>query len=227
MSRIIVALKDKTPGEAIDWARTLEGKIWGVKLNDILRNDLSFIQDIKQYCNVMADPKVFEIPEDMEIQVRKLVEAGSDIVTVHLSAFWTPPEDIVDKVVGVTVLTSFDDEKCLRVYGIANVTSKVNNFIIDAAELGYKWVVCSAADLRDISIKYCIQLNDLKVICPSIRMSDVQVVGDDQVRTATPTEAIKLGANFLVIGRPILQADDPVEMVDRINEEIRNAENIT
>jgi orotidine-5'-phosphate decarboxylase len=59
-------------------------------------------------------------------------------------------------------------------------------------------------------------------VTPGIRPHWYQKA-DDQKRVMTPAEAIKLGANLLVIGRPITEADDPVEAVERTNEEIKKA----
>jgi len=220
MNKIMVALKDMPVEEALKWAELFQGKVWGFKLNTMLYRGVDpLINKMKKFGNVMADAKVFEIPDDMENTVRYLVSAGADLVTVHLTADWKPPKDLVDKVVGVTILTSFNDEMAYRVYGYENTSDGVAQTLRRAFDYGYKNVVCSAFDLRVNRIKKIISKAKFNVICPSIRMADVVVKNDDQKRTATPREAVDLGANILVIGRPIMNAEDPVSIINRINAE--------
>jgi orotidine-5'-phosphate decarboxylase len=219
-SRIIVALKVMSPGEALKWAKLLSGKVWGFKLNTMLFQGMELINDLKEFGHVMADAKVFEIPDDMDNSVRFLLNAGADFVTVHMAADWQPPADLADKVAGVTVLTSFDDAKCARVFGHNKSIFQVEDFVSRAIDLRYKKIVCSAADLRNESINTMIKNAKIAAICPSIRMEGSVVKGDDQVRKATPCEAVKLGTRFLVVGRPIFQASDPIAVVDTINYEV-------
>lgn len=224
MKKIIIALKTMSPDEAVDWAKMLSGKVWGFKLNTMLFGDLSLIKRMKSYGNVMADAKVFEIPDDMENSVIHLVNAGADIVTVHCSALWTPPTYIVDKVVGVTVLTSFDNAKSRSVYGTVP-SAKVGWFMQQLVPVGYKYFVCSALDLRSKKVKGMVQAKQILPICPSIRLRDQEIALDDQARKMTPGDAVRCGAHLIVVGRPITQADDPVAVVDQINEEIYAALN--
>ena len=220
MNRIMVALKDMPVEDALKWAELFQGKVWGFKLNTMLYRGVELINKMKKFGNVMADAKVFEIPDDMENTVRYLINAGADLVTVHLTADWKPPKDLIDKVVGVTILTSFDDEMVDRVYGYGSAIEGVEQMIRNAVDYGYKNIVCSAADLGSWTIRNIISESKLNVICPSIRMADVVVKNDDQKRTATPREAVDLGANILVIGRPIMNAEDPIKIINKINAEV-------
>lgn len=221
MNRIIFAMKIMNENEALSIAEKLSGKVWGFKLNSMLFGNLSLIKKLKQFGNVMADAKVYEIPEDMENSVRVLVDAGADIVTVHCSPLWKAPDYLVDKVVGVTILTSFDDEKCSSVYG-RTVNEQIYWMVEQVFNLNYKMIVCSALDLRSLELRKLIRKTGIKPICPSIRLSDQIIHGDDQVRKATPSEAINFGAELIVVGRPILQASDPISVVDKINMEIND-----
>ena len=84
------------------------------------------------------------------------------------------------------------------------------------ARLHCEYLVCSAQDLK------LIHALDIKKICPGIRPR-WYLQDDDQERTATPAEAIKNGADLLVIGRPLLKSDDIVGAVQRTNAEIEAA----
>ena len=221
MSRIIFAMKTMPEDKALDIAKQLSGKVWGFKLNTMLFGNLGLIKKLKEFGNVMADAKVFEIPEDMENSVRLLINAGADIVTVHCAPLWEAPSDLIDKVVGVTVLTSFDDHKTRLIFG-CDIPTEIYIMMSKTAELGYRWHVCSASDLREDRAKSIIKRYGTKPICPSIRLSDQEIIGDDQnqSRKASPSEAMILGAELIVVGRPILRAEDPIAVVDRINYEV-------
>lgn len=223
MARIIVALQNMSDDDIMFYARELRGKIWGVKLNDRLKGDLKIFDDIKAYGHkIMADAKIFEIDNDTENIFRRLIKHGADIVTVHMSADWVVPQDLRENAVGVTVLTNFDDARCKKIYN-AEVSVRIYGFVDAAINYGYKYIVCSAKDLRDKAINHFIKVGNLLPICPSIRLSNAIVSNDDQKRTATPTEAIEWGAELLVIGRPIIKASDPIAVVDEINGEICRA----
>jgi len=119
---------------------------------------------------------------------------------------------------GVTVLTSLDDQS-LRQVGIeGSVEEAVSRLARLAVEAGMDGVVASPREIGLIR-KACGQ--DFVVVTPGVRPATV--AQDDQRRVLTPGDAIKAGADYLVIGRPIQHAPDPVEAVERIVEEIQTA----
>lgn len=223
MNRIIVGFKNLTPNEAIVWAKRFRGKVHGFKLNDMLFNELSLINDLNEYGSVMADPKLFDVPEDMENSFRRISDAGAEIITVHLAAGWRTPPDLLHKVCGVTVLTSFDDIKCNETYN-ASVLFQLKKFVRSAAVMSYPYIVCSAQDLKIYFVQDQIKAYNIKPICPSIRFRDSQIANDYQSdkRKATPSEAIRLGAHYIVVSSPVFKSSDPVGVLDKINEEIDN-----
>jgi len=116
----------------------------------------------------------------------------------------------------VTVLTSLDD-RSLRQVGIeGGVEEVVSRLARLAAEAGMDGVVASPREIGLIR-KACGQ--DFVVVTPGVR--PVAAAKDDQRRIMTPGDAIKAGADYLVIGRPIQHAPDPVQAVERIVEEIQ------
>jgi orotidine-5'-phosphate decarboxylase len=117
---------------------------------------------------------------------------------------------------GVTVLTSLDNES-LRQIGIKDsVEEEVSRLARLAEEAGLDGVVASPQEIEIIR-KTC--GHDFIVVTPGVRPAEA--AKDDQRRVMTPAEAIKAGADYLVIGRPIQHARDPVEAVDRIAGEIQ------
>ena len=79
-------------------------------------------------------------------------------------------------------------------------------------------IVCSP---KEISIIKKIAGNKLKIITPGIRLNNNKIKNDDQKRTLSPREAVKLGADYIVIGRPVLNSKNPKKVIELINEQTR------
>jgi orotidine-5'-phosphate decarboxylase len=125
------------------------------------------------------------------------------------------------RLLAVTVLTSLD-QKAIREVGIGGPPkTRVVKLAKLAKSAGVDGVVASVQEARAIR-KACGR--DFLIVTPGVRPKDNSSPnGDDQARTATPTEAIKAGADFLVVGRPILAASDPRAAAQAIVEEIASA----
>ena len=118
-------------------------------------------------------------------------------------------------VLAVTVLTSLSDEDLIEV-GINNETkAQVAKLATLAQESGMDGVVCSAHEIKVIR---SVCGPDFTLVVPGIR-PDWSVKGD-QKRVVTPRDAVSLGADYLVIGRPITQAADPIAAASRIADEL-------
>jgi len=126
------------------------------------------------------------------------------------------------RLLAVTILTSMD-QKAMREVGIGGPPQ---NRVVKLAKLaksaGVDGVVASVQETRAIR-KACGR--DFLIVTPGVRPKDTvtSTMADDQARTATPTEAIKAGADFIVVGRPILAASDPRAATQAIVEEIAAA----
>jgi orotidine-5'-phosphate decarboxylase len=128
------------------------------------------------------------------------------------------------RLLAVTILTSMD-HKAMREVGIGGPPkTRVVKLATLAKSAGVDGVVASVQEARAIR-KACGR--DFLIVTPGVRPADKDAVAssktDDQARTATPTEAIKAGADFLVVGRPILAAPDPRAAIQAIVEEIAAA----
>lgn len=206
-NQIIVALDGVSVKEALHIASKLKSKVWGFKINDLLFEP-DIIQKLKKYGKVFADAKLYDIPSTVFNSVKKLSEAGADMITIHASGEVEMMKAAKRaahraKILGVTVLTSqksVDKNEFLKL-------------VDDIKKAKLNGVVCSGHEL-----KYLKDLGLLKVV-PGIR-SKWYNIKDDQGRTTSPLEAVKLGADLLVIGRPIIKSADPVEAVGNILSEI-------
>jgi orotidine-5'-phosphate decarboxylase len=173
---------------------------------------------------VMVDLKFFDIPETVALAVRELKHRGATFITVHgndpiLRA--AVAERNGAKILAVTVLTSFDESDMQEMGMTCSVADLVYLRARKALEIGCDGVISSgleAAKLRDgLGDKFLI-------VTPGIRPGTNDVVkDDDQKRIASAYDAIRNGADYVVVGRPIRNASDPVALVITMQKEIAAA----
>ena len=180
---------------------------------------------------VFLDLKFHDIPNTMKSAVRAAVRDNVWLMTIHVSdlegmrqcALVAKEEAAklnIEKpiIVGVTVLTSLSNED-LQDIG-CNMTTE--ELVIKRAKLAQKagidGIVCSAKEVDRI-VEVCGK--DFVTVCPGIRPSSSSA--GDQKRVVTPAEAIKNGAKYLVVGRPITQSENPKQSAIDIAREIENA----
>jgi orotidine-5'-phosphate decarboxylase len=205
--QVVVALDGMSEKEALRIAKMFRGRVWGFKINDMLFEGTAIIGKLKKFGKVFADAKLHDIPNTVAHSVARLSKAGADIITVHGSGGVAMMQAAhrhagTSMIVAVTMLTSS-----------SAVKGKVSSLVRDALRAGVDGVVCSGRDLgivRRLSKK-----SPLFVIVPGIRPA-WYTKKDDQKRTVTPREAVRRGADLLVIGRPILNSPDPINALANI-----------
>jgi len=181
---------------------------------------------------VFLDLKFHDIPNTVAGAVREATRMGVFMLNVHASggvAMMRAAADAATKaakdfsvarpiVIGVTVLTSLDRKTLASEVGVsASVEAHVLKLAERAREAGLDGCVASP---REISLLRGALGPAWTIVTPGIRPADR---GDDQVRTATPGAAIRAGADFIVVGRPITAAPDPAAAIRAITEEIATA----
>ncbi|MFQ6023889.1 MAG: orotidine-5'-phosphate decarboxylase [Acidiferrobacterales bacterium] len=120
--------------------------------------------------------------------------------------------------VGVTVLTSHSQQE-LELIGLqGKLQDNVDTLAGLAHNAGLDGVVCSPREVAGLRGKFG---ENFVLVTPGIRAGKVE--GDDQTRTLSPKEAMRAGADYLVIGRPVTQAPDPRAVLDRVNAELQSA----
>ena len=171
---------------------------------------------------VFLDLKLHDIANTVARATERAAELGAAFLTVH--AFSPTMRAALEgrgksalKILAVTVLTSWDDAD-LREAGYArSVKDLVRVRAEQAREIGIDGIVASAAEAADLRKK----IGSMLMVTPGIRPA-----GDapgDQKRIVTPTDAIKAGSDYLVVGRPVLSAVDPKAAAESIVAEIAKA----
>ena len=224
--RIIFALDVSNMKEAIRWVDTLGGHVrfFKVGLELFLTGCWSVVDEIlSRDFKVMLDLKFFDIPETVKRAVGKVSEKDVFFTTVHgnepiIKAANEAKGDV--KVLAVTVLTSFDDAAMRKMGFDHTVEEIVLERATEAVGLGSDGVVASAREARLLRRELG---EDFCIVTPGIRPDSGRETADDQKRTSTPFDAIKSGSDYLVIGRPIRQAKDPIEIVEAVKEDIERA----
>ncbi|MBQ3774965.1 MAG: orotidine-5'-phosphate decarboxylase [Ruminobacter sp.] len=176
---------------------------------------------------VFLDLKFHDIPNTVARAVAAAADLGVWMVNVHTSGGPKMMEAAVKSLesfgsdrpllTGVTVLTSMDEEQ-LRSIGITvDVNQQVSRLATLARDCGLDGVVCSA---REAAMLRSSLGSEFKLVTPGIRPKTADA--GDQIRIVTPEDALKNGSSYLVIGRPITRAENPLEALRAINESIRN-----
>ncbi|MEB3206255.1 MAG: orotidine-5'-phosphate decarboxylase [Vampirovibrionales bacterium] len=172
---------------------------------------------------IMLDLKLHDIPETVHRSVSALMDLPWHLLTLHaLGGFdmLMAAQSVLNKahlyraLLGVTVLTSHSDKTLHNELGInGSVADAVIRLATMVANAGLGGVVCSPHEIAPIRNHLS---PPFKLVTPGIRLADSHVQGDDQLRAATPQTAREAGADFLVVGRPILQDSDPVRACQKI-----------
>ncbi len=170
---------------------------------------------------VMLDLKFFDIPETVMRAVEQVNNRGVSLLTIHgndpiIRAACEARGDM--KLLAVTVLTSFGEED-MRAMGMTGTVEELVFFRARRAlELGCDGVVSSGLEVG----KMRSELGEkLVIVTPGIRPgANIKDNKDDQKRIVTAGQAIRNGANHVVVGRPITRAEDPVAVIERMQEDI-------
>ena len=223
MSKLIVALDGMDPRMALQIASELvhlqANGLWGFKIGHSLTfTGAQWIDQLKKTGKVFVDLKLYDIPSTVEKAVDWLASLNVDLTTVHLSMGRSTLEKIADRgvgILGVSLLTSAIPDECKRIYG-GSPTETLLKLFRESNNTGITGVVCSPQDLHLLDL--IDPDKNLLRVCPGIR--EIREDREDQKRTMTPAEAVSEGANFLVVGRPIVEKNDYVRAAHIILNEI-------
>lgn len=216
-SKLIVALDVPDRANTVSLARALAPEVAMVKigLESFIAHGPGLVEDLRGLgVDVFLDLKLHDIPRTVAAAAKRASTLGVRLLTVHatggaemVAAACESAGEI--QILAVTVLTSMDEAAVAGVGFADGVEESVSRLGRLALEAGADGLVCSAHELFALR-----QLGGLRVV-PGVR-PDGSDPGD-QKRVATPARAVEGGASYLVIGRPIVQAPDPVAAAKAIN----------
>ncbi len=233
VEKIIIALDVAEREKALSLVKELpEVKWFKIGLELFTACGPSLVEAIREMGHqIFLDLKLHDIPNTVAGAVRAAVRQGVSMLTLHtsggremmLKAKEAALEEanrlgtLKPKLIGVTVLTSLNDEDLKSLGWIENVSSQVLRLSLLAKEIGLDGSVCSAQEVS--FLRQRLGLNWL-LITPGIRPS--WAASDDQKRVLSPAEALQLGANFLVIGRPITAQPSPRQAFLQLIDELKS-----
>jgi orotidine-5'-phosphate decarboxylase len=232
--RIIVALDVGSREEALPLIKQLKGvEVFKVGLKLFTAEGPPLLREIKILRKkIFLDLKLHDIPNTVAEAVKVAVKHGANMLTLHASGGREMMEKAVnaaekeaekegtDKplLLAVTILTSLQDDQLREIGMPAATLTQVLRLAKLAREAGVDGVVCSPQEIEIIKKEIG---QDLLVVVPGIRPS--WAAAHDQKRIMTPSLALRKGADYLVIGRPIIAAPSPQEAFLKILDELRES----
>ena len=209
--RIIVAIDTYDLEEANAILDQLNPNLCKVKIGSVVFNSIgkSFLKEVSSRgFKIFLDLKLHDIPNTVHEAILGFHDCNIDMLTVHLSGgeemlkkAMLAGKSIDTKVIGVSILTSLEDSDTIALFD-NKLDHQIRNLFEIAVKANLDGVVCSPHELE---MSNTILNSDSIKITPGIR--DIKVE-DDQARIMSAKEAIEKGATFLVIGRPITQAQN-------------------
>ena len=230
--RLIVALDVDTKEKALALVDKLKKDVKIFKVGSELFTSCGpeIVQEVHNIgCAVFLDLKFHDIPNTVARSAASAVKLGVFMFNVHTSGGADMMKKVAaavseeakklkaarPKVIAVTVLTSMDENNLKKVGVDDNMETQVLRLAKLAKESGLDGVVASAVEIKPIRAALG---KAFIIVTPGVRPSWAAV--NDQKRIATPKEAIDSGADFIVVGRPIIEASDPAEAARKVLKEI-------
>lgn len=229
-NRLIIALDMSDAGAAYRFCQelALPGVVYKIGLELLFAGGIDLIGQLsRDGYSVFADAKLFDIGHTVERATARIASLGAAFLTVHaqdkrtLEAAARGAAGSPLKLLGVTVLTSARPED-LEEQGVRLPADElVLRRARLAAEVGFHGVVASPLEASPLKSQFG---GRLAIVTPGVRPAGGgEIAGDDQARAATPRNALLAGADYLVVGRPILRAADPAAAARAILAEMKEA----
>ncbi|HEY3580428.1 MAG TPA: orotidine-5'-phosphate decarboxylase [Pyrinomonadaceae bacterium] len=238
MEKLIVALDVDTPAQALSLAQQLRDVAGMFKIGSTLFT-LAGPQVVKDIIDsgakVFLDLKFHDIPHQVAGAARSAAQLGVSLFTVHASGGAEMMRRAVEavaevaeregtpraKVLAVSVLTSIDADTLAQIGVNSSPEESVLRLVRLAEQSGVDGVVASPQEAA--RIRATVTDRELLIVTPGIRPTENDI--GDQRRVSTPAAALAAGADYLVVGRPITAAADPVAAARRIAAEMQQAMN--
>ncbi|MES9836112.1 MAG: orotidine-5'-phosphate decarboxylase [Candidatus Thiodiazotropha sp.] len=226
-SRVIVALDYPDQGKALTLVERLDPSLCRLKVGKEMFTRLgpSFVELLRgRGFDLFLDLKFHDIPNTVAAACDAAADLGVWMINLHASGGRRMMETARERLeartqrpllVAVTILTSLTDEEIHEIGFAGDPADNVSRLARLTRQAGLDGVVCSPREAqmlrRDLA-------DEFLLVTPGVRPR--QAARDDQRRVMTPAEAIRAGSSYLVVGRPITGAADPVAALQSINQEI-------
>ena len=222
--KIIVALDSDNLKNAISFVNNLKNDVYAFKIGYefFLNFGINGYKSIQQKnVKIFLDLKLHDIPNSVKSGIDAITKLNPYFTTIHITG-GDEMQKIANsskknvKVLGVSILTSIDSAQAEKYYNEKNINNLVGKFVKSSLENKLDGVVCSPLEIELVKK---ISSGKLIIITPGIRPENYNK-NDDQKRFMSPKKAVNLGANYLVIGRPITQSSNPLLEIKSINSSI-------
>jgi orotidine-5'-phosphate decarboxylase len=228
-SPIIVALDGLSPDKTVELAEILDGWVWAVKLEDIIWEAPGVVPEIAnppddvEGRRVILDAKLHHTPHQMKNICRRLAEneVPVEFVSVHATAgpesIEAAASELPGKLCASLVLTSINETDSMHIYGYDHVQVSMRLASI-AVNAGCTAVVCGSHEIAHMPKRGEFG-SHIKKIVAGIRPEWYAKKGDVK-RSCTPRRAIDMGADLIIMGRPIVEHPEPVAAIQQTLKEI-------
>ena len=237
MDKLLVALDVDTRHRALELASALDGLAGGFKIGTrlfTLEGPALVRELVARGARVFLDLKFHDIPNTVAQAVESAVQTGAWMINVHASGGILMMQGAVKAgretaqrlgqrpplLIAVTVLTSMNDEVLHDIGVHRSMIDQVVALATMTQRAGMDGVVASAQETADIR-RAC--GDNFLIVTPGIRGASARAGADDQTRTMGPADAVRAGASYIVVGRPIIAAADPRRAAEEIVEELERA----
>ena len=221
-NKVIVALDSNNFRKTINLVSTLKKEVYAFKIG----YEFFYNYGVEGYKaiykispKIFLDLKLHDIPNTVKNGIIAINNMKPLLTTIHISG----GEDMMNaslikkkftKVLGVSVLTSLNNNQVRKFYNENKVENVVKKFATFAKKNKLDGIVCSP---KEIKVVRKIVGNNFLIVTPGIRFKNLGIKKDDQKRVLSPKKALELGADLLVIGRPITESKKPLDEMRKIN----------
>lgn len=227
---IVFPLDVPSLDEARNYVSLLDGHVgmFKIGLELFINQGPSVIQMVKESSDagIFLDLKLHDISATVFRAMQRVADLGVDLVTVHCASLHMLEKAVEGGagktgVLGVTLLTD-NDAAAVKAAGFKDDLVKNTNALVRlraqmAFDAGCAGIVCSGMEVAQVKSQFG---SSFLAVTPGIRPAWTLLKNDDQKRVVTPAQAVRDGSDYIVIGRPIRDADDPAKAAQKVIEEI-------
>ena len=225
--KAFIALDATNNKKNIEVVKKLYKFVYGFKVGyrSFYNKDVDkLIAEIKRKkSRLFLDLKLHDIPNTVSSAIESLKNINPDFLTLHISGGEEMLKsalknikkfNLKTKVLGVTLLTSLDGKDSKKIYGEKDTNKLIKKLALIASKAKIAGLICSGQDLKSLKI-----FKNLLKVTPGVKLLDRK---DDQKRVSFVHHALDNGANFVVIGRELINAKDPIKLLNEYNKKYEN-----